>query len=202
MAKLRKFCAYRRLDRRPNTRFSKYSKKNYVRVRPVCRVVSFTIGNSNTKYDTTLNLLSTKDLQIRDNAIESARQSCNKLLEGTCGKDNYFLQVRMYPHHVMRENPLASGAGADRMSTGMAFSFGKPIGVAAQIRKGKTLITVRVNKEHTETAKQALKRASYKLPCHCQIEIEQPKKIAAAIERPKKMAAVLDQPKKIAVAAK
>ena len=57
MAKLRKWCAYRRLDRRPNTRFSKYSKLNYVRVRPVSKVVSYTSGDSNTIYDTELNLL-------------------------------------------------------------------------------------------------------------------------------------------------
>ena len=179
MAKLRKFVAYRRLER-PYTRFSKFSKQNYVRSRPVCKVVNFTSGDSNKTYENTLHLISTADLQIRDNAIESARMSCNRFLETTCGKENYFLQVRMYPHHVLRENPLASGAGADRMSTGMAFSFGKPIGIAAQVRQGKKLFTVRVNKDQVETAKKALKRASYKIPCHCQIVIEMPKKKAAA----------------------
>jgi large subunit ribosomal protein L10e len=106
--------------------------------------------------------------------------SANRVLESTCGKENYYLQTRMYPHHVLRENPLASGAGADRMSTGMAFSFGKPIGVAAQIRTGKKLFTVRVNKANVETARKALKRASYKLPCHCQIIMEAPKVVAKA----------------------
>ncbi len=172
MAKIRKFCAYRRLDRRPNTRFSKYSKLNYVRVRPVSKVVNYTVGHADQKFDNHLHLIATTDLQIRDNAIESARMSANRVLEGTVGKEAYFFQTRMYPHHIMRENPLASGAGADRMSTGMARSFGKPIGVAAQIRKGKKLFTVKVNNEHVDTAKKALKRASYKIPCHCQIIIE------------------------------
>lgn len=179
MAKLRKFVAYRRLER-PYTRFSRYNKKNYVRVRPVCRVVNFTVGNSNVKYANTLDLISKADLQIRDNAIESARTACNRVLEGTAGKENYFLQTRMFPHHVLRENPLASGAGADRLSTGMAFSFGKPIGIAAQIHKGKTLFTVRVDDAHVLTAKKALQRAAHKLPCHCQIVV---KKTRPAVAR-------------------
>lgn len=182
MAKLRKFVAYRRLER-PYTRFSRYNKQNYVRVRPVCRVVNFTIGNANVKYENALHLLATVDLQIRDNAIESARMACNRVMESTAGKDNYFMQTRMYPHHVLRENPLASGAGADRLSTGMAFAFGKPIGVAAQINKGKKLFTVKCNAANVATAKKALQRAAHKLPCHCQIVIEQTGKKKAAAKK-------------------
>ena len=55
------------------------------------------------------------------------------------------MMIRIYPHHIMRENPLATGAGADRMSTGMKKSFGKTIGVAARVHKGQTLVTVNVN---------------------------------------------------------
>ena len=182
MAKLRKFTAYRNL-KRPYTRFSKYKQLSYVRARPVCKVVNFTVGDSNQKFELEMHLISTTDLQIRDNSIESARQTANRLLESRVGKGNYFFQTRMYPHHVLRENPLASGAGADRMSTGMAHSFGKPIGVAAQVFKGKKMFTVKINKAHYDTGKLALKRASYKVPCHCQIIIQdnklmQEKKIA------------------------
>ena len=46
----------------------------------------------------------------------------------------YFFQLRIYPHHILRENPLAAGAGADRMSTGMKCAFGKPISVAARVK--------------------------------------------------------------------
>ncbi|MBR9703247.1 50S ribosomal protein L16, partial [Candidatus Woesearchaeota archaeon] len=73
------------------------------------------------------------------------------------------------PHHILRENPLASGAGADRMSTGMKMSFGKPIGLAAQVRKGKKIIEISVDPQNVATAKLALKRAASKFPCACRI---------------------------------
>src|SRR3989344_5862285 len=163
MARIRKFTAYRKLER-PYTRFSKYRKLSYVRSRPVCKVVRFTMGDENQKYDHTIHLVTKDSVQVRDNAIEAARKTMNHLLEKTCGKQGYSLQIRMYPHHVLRENPLASGAGADRMSTGMAHNFGKPIGRAAQVKDGKILITLRIMKAHIETGKRAVKRASYKLP--------------------------------------
>jgi large subunit ribosomal protein L10e len=184
MAKLRKFICYRHMER-PYTRFSKYTDKNYVRARPQCRVVNFTIGDSNAAFDTSLHLVAKTPLQIRDNAIESARQSCNRVLEGQVGKGNYFMQTRMYPHHILRENPLASGAGADRLSTGMARPFGKPIGVAAQVYAGKPVFTVRVNKPHIDIARLALKRASYKLPCQYRIVIEKTKTRQERISRVK-----------------
>jgi len=76
----------------------------------------------------------------------------------------------MYPHHHLRENALAAGAGADRMSTGMAHSFGKCVGLAAQVRRGQILIELSVNREHLDLARKALHRAVYKIPCSCHIE--------------------------------
>ncbi len=138
MAKLRKFVAYRRLER-PYTRVSKYREKSFVRARPHSKVVRYTQGNQHKEFKYTLYLVSKEALQIRHNAIESARQTANKVLDKKIGKLNYFFKYRIYPHHILRENPLASGAGADRMSTGMKKAFGKPIGVAAQVKKSKSL---------------------------------------------------------------
>jgi large subunit ribosomal protein L10e len=131
--------------------------------------VRFDAGDVSKEFPFTLNLVSKSALQIRDNAIESARQTCNRLLEKTLGKGGYRFMTRIYPHHVLRENPLASGAGADRLSTGMAHSYGKSIGIAAQIKVGQPLFTIHINKEHLATARLALKRASYKVPCSCSI---------------------------------
>ena len=170
MARIRKFVAYRRLER-PYTRSSKFKKNNFVRARPHSNIVRFEMGNPTGKFTDTLNLISPIGLQIRHNAIEAARQTTNKLLENKVGKKEYHFKIKMYPFHVLRENPLASGAGADRMSTGMKKSFGKPIGVACQVKPGKVLMQVRVNKAHLSTAKQALKKASHKLPCTCKINI-------------------------------
>ena len=80
MARLRKFVSYRRFER-PYTRTSKFKAKSYVSVSPNVKVVRFDTGDANKAFNCTLNLLSKSELQIRDNALESARQTSNKLLE-------------------------------------------------------------------------------------------------------------------------
>ena len=168
MARLRKFAAYQKLER-PYTRVSKFTKKNYVRGGfPNSKIVRFDMGNPKGKFDSTIKLNSTKAMHIRHNAIESARMTSNRLLEKTLGK-SYHLKIKIYPFHVLRENPLAAGAGADRMSTGMKKSFGKPIGSAARVREGQTLMEIRLNKENLKVARLALSRASKKFPCSCKI---------------------------------
>jgi len=173
MARIRKFCAYRAVEPRAYTRISKFKEKSFVKASPHINIVNFDMGNRRKKFGYKLDLVSKSALQIRHQAMESARMTCNRLLEATLGKSGYHLKVRFYPFHILRENPLAAGAGADRMSTGMKHSFGKPIGRAAQIRKGQTLLTLEVNKQNLEIAKKALKRASYKFPCGCLIEVKE-----------------------------
>lgn len=174
MAKLRRAISYRKLER-PYTRRSKYRKLSFVRASPHSKIVKFEMGETNGKFSHSFRLISTADLQIRHDCLESARQTSNRVLEKKIGKTGYFMKIRVFPHHVLRENPLASGAGADRMSTGMQRSFGKPIGIAAQVRKGQILMQLDVNKEHSDVAKLALKRASYKFPCKCMIEVSEKK---------------------------
>lgn len=165
MAKLRKFVAYRRLER-PYTRRSKYRKYSYVRANPNNKITRFDMGNTDTNktFETRVDLISRSDLQIRHNAIESARQTTIKLLEKTIGKSEFFFKIRVYPHHVLRENALASGAGADRLSTGMGHAFGKPIGIAARIVEDQTIFSIAVDKKNVLVAKNALDRARKKLP--------------------------------------
>ena len=81
------------------------------------------------------------------------------------------MRLKVYPHHILRENPLAAGAGADRFSTGMKASFGKPIGNAARVKKGQVLIELRVGKANIELARTALARATKKLPCSFKVEV-------------------------------
>ncbi|MFW6231006.1 MAG: 50S ribosomal protein L16, partial [Nanoarchaeota archaeon] len=85
----------------------------------------------------------------------------------------FHLKVRAYPHHFLRENPLASGAGADRMSTGMKKAFGKIVGMAAQLDKGQIIFTAYVNEPQLKRAKEALLKAAKKLPCSCGLKVEQ-----------------------------
>ena len=170
MARLRKFVAYRRLER-PYTRTSKYKAQAFIRMTPNQKVVRFDTGSVNKEFQFTLSLLSKSDLQIRDNALESARQTSNKLLETTLGISGFHMKVKVYPYHVLREHALAAGAGADRFSSGMAHSFGKPIGVAARVKKGQSIFQVNVDKQNLGVAKQALERASKKLPCSYTIRV-------------------------------
>lgn len=170
MARLRKFVAYRKLER-PYTRVSKYKDKAFVRTNPTTLISKFETGNLKKSFPYTLKLISKNDLQIRGNAIESARMTSNKLLEKTLGPSGFKMATRIYPFHILRENPLASGAGADRFSTGMQRSFGKPIGSAARVKKGQIIFEVGVEKPGLNTARLALKRAAKKLPGSCTIEL-------------------------------
>ena len=128
------------------------------------------MGTLNKEFPMKVELVADADVQIRHNAIEAARKTSNRLLETRLVK-NFHLRIRMYPHHVLRENPLASGAGADRMSTGMKMSFGKPIGIAAQCKKGKALMEVNCMEKDLPTAVLAMRRAQHKIPIHCTVRV-------------------------------
>ena len=86
MAKLRSFVCYRS-KKRPYTRFSKYKKLSYVRSRPHCRISRYTGGEQAESYDCKIHLVSKEDLQIRDNALESARQTMVRSIEKTIGSE-------------------------------------------------------------------------------------------------------------------
>lgn len=163
MARLRKGCAYRRIER-PYTRKSKYRKKSFVRASPTSKVVRYHMGNLQKEFETSFDLVIKESLQLRHNCLESARLAANRTLEKALGKVGFRLVLKPFPHHVLRENPLAAGAGADRMSTGMKRSFGKPIGIAARVRENQVVFTAEVDKANIETARRALKKASTKLP--------------------------------------
>lgn len=172
MAKLRKASAYRRIER-PYTRKSKYRAKSFVRSNPNNLIVKYEMGDTKKHFPWVVQLVSQEPIQLRHNCLESARKSANRLLETKLGKTGYRFRIKAFPHHVLRENPLASGAGADRMSTGMKMSFGKSIGLAAQIRKGQTILEFEVNEKDLGVAKTAAARANNKFACSTRIVVEQ-----------------------------
>lgn len=172
MAKLRKGVAYRRLER-PYTRKSKFRSKSFVRASPNNLVVKYDMGDTKREWPWRVRLVSEAPVQLRHNALESARKTCNRLLETKLGKKGYHFRIKAFPHHVLRENPLASGAGADRMSTGMKMSFGKSIGLAAQMRKGQTILEIGCGEKQLPTAKQAAERANHKLSVGTRLVVEQ-----------------------------
>ena len=181
MARLRKFCAYQGL-KRPYTRVSKYKKNSFTKARPHSVLVKFEMGEPARTFDLNYHLIAEQDGHIRHNALESARQTSNRALEKEFGKKGYFLRIRKYPFHILRENPMATGAGADRMSQGMSQAFGKPISSAARVKKGDVVFEVRIPRAHSKVAKLALSRAAKKLPGSYRIILNAPKVVAAKKE--------------------
>ena len=161
---LRPAKCYRKLEK-PYTRQSRRRpKKGYVKGVPVPRIHKFESGNRKKEFSLKVNLVSNNGVQIRNNALEAARVSAHKVLDKAVGTENFFLKILIYPHHVLRENALATGAGADRFQTGMRKAFGKPISTAARVKPNQNLMEIRVSKTHVDAAKRAMKIASHKFP--------------------------------------
>jgi large subunit ribosomal protein L10e len=144
------------------TRYSRNPTKSYIKSLPHPDLHQYRMGIDKTDFDVTIDLVSQQDIIVRDNAIESARQSANKHLEKMIN-GQFFMMVRTVPHHIIRENKMIAGAGADRLQKGMRQSFGRPTDRAARIDRGKRVFTVRTYKANLDTVKIALGRAMKKL---------------------------------------
>jgi large subunit ribosomal protein L10e len=149
-----------------------YTRRKYMGGIPGSKIVKFTMGNPTGNFPYTVELVNLKDCQIRHNALEAARIAANRTLE-PLGRDNFFLKIVPYPHQVLREHKRLNVAQADRFQEGMARAYGKPVGVAAQVRRGKPILVAKVAEENVEMAKRALKRASDKFPVPCRIFVRQ-----------------------------
>ena len=171
MASLRKGKCYRNLVR-PYTRTSKVKAKSYIKTRPANRIVRYNMGNNKGEFKYEVQVISKEDIQIRHNALESARLVVFRRLQ-KLGNMNFYFQLKVYPHQILRENKMLSGARADRLQTGMSHAFGKPMGLAAIVKKGKVIISARVNPEHLESVKTAMKTSLPRLPCKCLMEVKQ-----------------------------
>ncbi len=171
---LRKASAYSKRRVRPYTRKSKVKEKNYIKTVPQPKIIKFRMGDvegfKQNKYPIIIKVLSKENVQIRDNAIEAIRQYLNRFLQKKIGKDFYF-EIKTYPHNIIRENKMLTGAGADRMQTGMSLSFGKAAGRTALIKKGQTIFLVGVLNQKAESeARKMIRAVKAKLPCNVQIE--------------------------------
>ncbi|MCL4391194.1 MAG: 50S ribosomal protein L16 [Candidatus Parvarchaeota archaeon] len=162
MVKLRPGRSYREF-KIPYTRKSKYKTKNYIKIAQKPKITQYHSGNTKKEFESKVFLISERSLQLRDNAIESARIVANKFLTDSITDQNFHIIVVAYPHHVLREHKLATGAGADRFSSGMQKSFGKPIGLAARLQAGTRIFEIHVDKTNIEAAKTAAFKMGKKL---------------------------------------
>jgi len=180
---LRKGSAYSHRHARPYTRKSKVKQKSYIKAVPNSKIVKFRMGDIKGylagKYPIVMDVQSKEQLQLRDNSIESVRQFLNRFLLEKIGKEFYF-EVKVYPHHILRENKMITGAGADRMQTGMSQSFGRTMGRAALIKPGKTIFIVAVlNERHEAEARKLIGSARARISCKLHIETTKAKKVVA-----------------------
>ena len=176
---LRRAAAYSKRKVRPFTRVSRVKSKTYIKVVPHNKVAKYAMGNqqaSNSgKHGFSVKLISEEKVQIRDNALESARMYVSKVLD-TEMPGEYFFAVKVYPHHILRENKTAAGAGADRLSSGMKHSYGVVIGRAAIVNPQKEIFFITCTTEKgARIVRETLAKIKSKLPCNTKIVFEKTK---------------------------
>jgi len=148
-----------------------YTRKEYMGGVPQIRISQFDIGDPRTKFPVRVHLVAEEQCQIRHIALEAARISANRYIAKMAG-NAYHLKLRLYPHNVLRENKIATGAGADRISEGMRAAFGSPVGTAARAHPGTKIFTISTTEDHLDHAKEALRKGGVKLPTPWYLVIE------------------------------
>ncbi len=158
-----------------------YTRREFMGGVPYPKITTFVQGNQNKEFELEFRLIAEESCQIRHVALEAARISVNrKMLEGASA-EAYYLQIRPYPHQVIREHKMATGAGADRISSGMRNAFGKPVGTAARVKSGDIIMVARTTPDKAKKLRDALHKASIKLPTPCKIEITKGKDLAGRL---------------------
>lgn len=165
-----------RMARKPASMYRRlkgqaYTRRQYTGGVPNNRILQFHVGNriaaEKGEFEISLSLLADESCQIRHSALEAARVISNSTIRTAAGPQGYALRIRVYPHHILRENKQATGAGADRVSQGMRCAFGKNVGTAARVKHGQKIITIQTSPAHFAEAKDALRKASMKVPTPC-----------------------------------
>ena len=160
---------YREISKPP------YTRREYITGIPGSKIAQHKMGDAGAEpddYPVQISLRVDEELQIRHGSLEAARLSANRHLIKTQGEGNYKMILRKFPHHVIRENKQATGAGADRVSDGMRQAFGKVVGTAARIQDGERLFTLYCDVDQADAGKEAFRRAYNKISPPCRIDVE------------------------------
>jgi large subunit ribosomal protein L10e len=176
MAALRKANSYSKRSVTPFTRVSKRRQKSFIKVVPPQKIVKFEMGKSgdleNGKLPHILTVVSTEKVQLRHNAMEACRQYINKKLDKEYA-GQYFFKIIPFPHHIQREHRMLTGAGADRMSSGMQLSFGRSIGKAAILKEGSKIFFFALpNEKSVVFTRKLLQQIKSKLPGNFRVEYQ------------------------------
>eukprot|EP00520_Triparma_pacifica_P010732 CAMPEP_0118644404 /NCGR_PEP_ID=MMETSP0785-20121206/6927_1 /TAXON_ID=91992 /ORGANISM="Bolidomonas pacifica, Strain CCMP 1866" /LENGTH=212 /DNA_ID=CAMNT_0006536173 /DNA_START=15 /DNA_END=653 /DNA_ORIENTATION=+ len=158
------------MGRRPSRcyRYQKnkpYIKSRYCRGVPDSKIRIYDVGAKSAAVDLfpfVCHMVCDEKQQVSSEALEAARVAINKHLTKTIGKEAYHIRMRAHPFHILRANKMLSCAGADRLSSGMRHSYGKPIGTAARVSIGQVLISVRAKDANAAHVVEALRRGKFK----------------------------------------
>ncbi len=170
---LRKASSYSKNRVGAFTRKSSIKSKAYIKTVPPKIITKFCMGKDDvSKLKHRLTLVSCEKVQLRQNATESCRQYLHKLLdEKFLGQ--YYFKIFPYPHHIQRENRMLTGAGADRMSTGMQLSFGVSMNNAAILKPNDKIFLIAVpNEKAVVFVREILGKIRAKLPCRTRVDYQ------------------------------
>ncbi|NPE28156.1 50S ribosomal protein L16 [Methanococcoides sp. SA1] len=156
-----------------NVKSRSFTRRKYMGGVPGSQVIHFDMGNKTAEFPIKITLLADERCQIRHTALEAARITANRAMTTAAGRSGFHMKLRVYPHEVLRENKQATGAGADRVSSGMRAAYGKNVSTAARVSARQKIFTISVNKEHFAIAKDSLRRAGQKLPTPVTIVVDQ-----------------------------
>ena len=94
-----------------------FTRREYTGGVPNNRILRYHMGNRKKSetggFPVAIELRSDNACQIRDSALEAARQVANSTIREEVGPMGYALRMHTYPHQILRENKQATGAGAD-----------------------------------------------------------------------------------------
>jgi large subunit ribosomal protein L10e len=144
-----------------------YIKSRFCRGVPDSKIRIFDCGAKRTPVDVfpfVIHLVSDEKEQLTACALEASRVQANKYLTKNTGKEGYHIRTRAHPYHIVRQNKMLSCAGADRLSSGMRGSYGKPLEKVARIDIGDKIVSVRCRDANAHHAIEALRRAKFKFP--------------------------------------
>jgi large subunit ribosomal protein L10e len=162
-----------------------YTRRKYMGGVPGNKIVQYEMGNLSQEFPSEIDLIVDETCQIRHSALEAARITINRRLMKDVGRSNFHFKVRVFPHHVLRENKQATGAGADRVSEGMRLAFGKAVGTAARMSAGQKLMTVFSTPQYIEKIKDAMRHGGHKLPTPSHLKVSEIKVSGRVIAAPK-----------------
>jgi large subunit ribosomal protein L10e len=156
-----------------NVRQRSFTRRKYMGGVPGSQVIHYDMGNRTAEFPVKITLIAKEKCQLTHKSLEAARITANRTMTNAAGRVGFHLKLRVYPHEVLRENKQATGAGADRVSSGMRGAYGKNVGTAARVTAGQKVFTISVNKENFASAKDALRKAGQKLPTPIRIVVDQ-----------------------------